>query len=63
MRTWFDKDWKKLTSFLGLMLLVSVFFNALIIRNGGKIEDNLPYAAVLIFSPAVLSLLVNFIYE
>lgn len=63
MKTGWDKDWKKLITFLGLMALISVVFNGLIIRNGGKIEENIPFAAVLIFSPAVISLLVNFIYE
>lgn len=58
-----DRDWKKLATFLLLMLLISVVFNTLIIRNGGKIEENIPYAVVLIFSPAIISLLVNFIYE
>lgn len=63
MKFWRDKDWRKITTFLLLMLLVSVVFNTLIILNGGKIEENIPYAAVLIFSPAVISLVVNFIYE
>lgn len=58
-----DKDWKKLITFLLLILLVSAIFNTLIILNGGKIEENIPYAAVLIFSPAAISLLVNLIYE
>ena len=62
-KTQWDKDWKKLAVFLGLMLLIGVVFNALIIRNGGNIEENIPYAIVLIFSPAIVSLIVNFVFE
>ncbi len=58
-----DKISKKLATFLILMASVSIIFNFLIIQNGGKIEENILYAVVLIFSPAVLSLLVNFIFE
>lgn len=58
-----DKDSKKLSFFLLLMILVSIIFNFLIIKNGGKLEENMAFAAVLIFSPAVLSLLVNLIFE
>lgn len=58
-----DKDWKKIITFLVLMAVVCAIFNTLIILNGGNIEENIPYAAVLIFSPAVISLLVNLLYE
>ena len=58
-----DKISKKLATFLILKASVSIIFNFLIIQNGGKIEENILYAVVLIFSPAVLSLLVNFIFE
>lgn len=60
---WKDKDWKKIILFLLVMTLVSVTFNILIIKNGGKIEENIPYAVVLIFSPAVTSLIINLIFE
>lgn len=58
-----DKDGKKLLTFLLLMGVTGIVFNYLIIRNGGNIEENLLYAVILIFSPAVLSLLVNFSFE
>ncbi len=45
------------------MFLICVIFNTLIILNGGVLEENIGYAAVLIFSPAVVSLIVNYIYE
>lgn len=58
-----DKEGKKVALFLLLMVIISSVFNFLIIRNGGKIEENLLYAIVLIFSPALVSLLVNLIFE
>ncbi len=54
---------KKVSTFLVILAVIAAIFNFLIIRNGGKIEENLPYAAVLIFSPAIIGLVVNLIYE
>ncbi len=63
MKMGWDKDWKKISTFLVLLVIVCVVFNALIIKNGGNIEENIPFAVVLIFSPAILSMITNLIYE
>lgn len=46
-----------------LLLMVMIIFNSIIIIRGGGIEQNIPSALILMFSPAILALLVNYSYE
>lgn len=54
---------KKIKVFLLTIFIISAIFNTLIILNGGNIEENLLYAIILIFSPALVGLIVEFIFE
>ncbi len=58
-----DKIWRKLAVFYVLLLVVNLIVNFLLIKNGGGLQKNIPYAVVLMFSPATIAILVSFFYE
>lgn len=54
---------KEIIAFLVILAVLSVIFNTLIITNGGQMDENIPYALGLMFSPAFAALLTQYIYN
>jgi len=54
---------KEIVTFLVILVVLSVIFNTLIITGGGQMDQNVPYALGLMFSPACAALLAQFIYN
>ena len=58
-----DNIRKEIITFLVILAVLSVIFNTLIITGGGQVDQNIPYALGLMFSPAFAALLTQFIYN
>ena len=58
-----DNIRKEIITFLVILAVLSVIFNTLIITGGGQMDQNIPYALGLMFSPAFAALLTQFIYN
>ncbi len=54
---------KEIITFLIILTVLSVIFNTLIVTGGGQMDQNIPYAVGLMFSPAFAGLLTHFIYN
>jgi len=54
---------KEIITFLVILTLPSVIFNTLIITQGGQMDQNIPSALGLMFSPALAALLTQFMYS
>lgn len=54
---------KEIVTFLIVLTVLSVVFNTLIITGGGEMDQNIPYAIGLMFSPAFAGLLTHFIFN
>lgn len=52
---------KEIITFLIILTVLSVIFNSLIITGRGQMDQNVPYALGLMFSPAFAALLAHFI--
>ena len=52
---------KEIITFLIILTVLSAIFNTLIISGGGQMDQNIPYALGLMFSPAFAALLTQFI--
>lgn len=57
-----DNIRKEIITFLVILAVLSVGFNTLIIASGATIDQNIPSALGLMFSPAIAALLNQFIY-
>lgn len=58
-----DNIRKEIVTFLVILVVLSVIFNTFIIIGGGQMDQNIPYALGLMFSPAFAALLTQFIYN
>jgi membrane protease YdiL (CAAX protease family) len=54
---------KEIIAFLVILAVLSVIFNTLIITGGGQMDQNIPSALGLMFSPALAALLTQFIFN
>lgn len=54
---------KEIKLFAIIMVIVSIVFNGLIIKNGGVLEENMLSAVILMFSPAITAIIVSLIYN
>jgi membrane protease YdiL (CAAX protease family) len=57
-----DNIRKEIITFLIILAVLNVGFNSLIIASGATIDQNVPSALGLMFSPAIAALLTQFIY-
>lgn len=58
-----NKIKKEIKVFAIIMIIISIIFNGLIIKNGGVLEENIQYALILMFSPGIVALVINYIYN
>jgi len=58
-----DRDKKIVGIYLILTIAVNIFFSGIIILDGRGLEENIIATLILMFSPAILALIINPLFQ